>query len=144
LIAAPTAAQTVRPDEITEIILETGDGFCANCESITTLRNNGEASYHGGKNSRVRKGDFSGKISPADFAKLAKTMVKAGFFDLKPRYEGKTSDVATTKITVKYSDGQAKTVENFGASPEPKLKIVERIFNTTTGRIDWRAVKTER
>ncbi len=132
-----TAAQTVKPSDITEIVLDTGDGFCFNCERVTTLRDDGTATFHGGKNSRVRKGDFSGQISKAEFARLAKTIVEAGFFDFKPRYEGRTSDVATTEITVVYSGGR-KTVENFKRSDEPKLKIVEQAFNAAANKIEWR------
>lgn len=134
------SAQKIRPDEITEIVMETGDGFCADCERITRLSRDGTASYQGGKNSRVRKGGFSGKISPADFKKLAKIITEAGFFELKPCYEGKTSDAATTKITIKYAGGRQKTVEDFGASPEPKLKTVERAFNRTAGKIVWQTI----
>ncbi len=130
-------AQTVTAADISEIILETGDGFCAHCERITTLRGDGSATFHGGKNSRVRKGNFSGDIGKAEFARLAKTIVEAGFFNFKPRYEGKTSDVATVEITVVYSGGR-KTVKNFKRSDEPKLKVVEQAFNATADRIKWR------
>ncbi len=130
-------AQTIAAADINEIILETGDGFCAHCERITTLRGDGSATFHGGKNSRVRKGNFSGDIGKAEFARLAKTIVEAGFFNFKPRYEGKTSDVATVEITVVYSGGR-KTVENFKRSDEPKLKVVEQAFNATADRIKWR------
>ena len=132
-----TAAQTIKPGDITEIFLSTGDGFCFDCGRITTLRSDGTATYHGEKNSRVRKGDFSGAIGSAEFARLAETFAGAGFFDFKPLYEGTTSDVASVVITVVNSGGR-KTVENFGRSDEPRLKFVERAFNEAAAKIKWR------
>lgn len=135
------AAQMIKVSDITAIILKTGDGFCFDCERITTLRGDGAAKYHGGKNSRVRKGDYSGDIGKTNFARLAKIIVEAGFFDFKLRYEGKTSDVATVEITVVHSGERSKTVENFGRSDEPKLKIIERAFDAATDKIKWRNQK---
>lgn len=132
-------AQTVTAADISEIVLDTGDGFCADCERVTTLRGDGTVTYHGGKNSRLRQGDFSGEIGKSEFARLAKTIVETGFFNFKPRYEGTTSDVATIEITVHYSDGRRKTVENYGRSNEPKLKLVEEAFNVAANRIEWRS-----
>ena len=137
-----TSAQIIHPEKIAEISLATGDGFCADCERVTTLRGDGRATYHGGKNSRLRKGEFSGQISRVTFAFLARTMVDAGFFDLKSRYEGKTSDVATFEITVVYAGGQ-KTVVNSGRSGEARIKRVERAFNTVAGTVVWVKTKAE-
>jgi len=132
-----TSAQTVRPGNITEVILETGDGFCADCERIITLRADGSASFHGGRNSRVRAGNFTGGISKKKFAKLSKTIIEAGFFKLKDRYEGDFLDVANVEITIVYTGGR-KTVVNSGRSNEPKLKALERAIDTAASQIQWR------
>ena len=139
-----TAAQKIQPGDITEIILETGDGFCYHCGRVTTLRADGTTVYHGDENSRHRKGDFTGAIEKTEFARLAQTVVEAEFFDFKPRYEGTFNDVASVVITVVYAGGK-KTVENFGRSDEPQFKIVERAFYEANGKIEWRTadVKTE-
>lgn len=125
--------------DIREIILETGDGFCFNCERTTTLRaNDARATYHGGKNSRFRRGDFSGEFAAKDFTMLAQSFIENGFFDLEPRYKGTTSDVAGVKITVIYQNGK-KTVENFKRSDEPHFREIERAFDKAAARIVWQA-----
>lgn len=143
-IGGATFAQSkVTGADIREVILETGDGFCSDCERIITLSADGTATYHGGKNSRVRKGDFSGQIGADVFAQLAKTMIKADFFELEPLYKGTTSDVAAVKITIVYAGGR-KTVENFGRSDEPHLKTITEAVTSVTGKIEWRSGKTEK
>lgn len=139
LCAAGSGLAQTKPvaADIREIILETGDGFCFDCERITTLRSDGTATYHGGQKSNFRRGDFYGGFGAAEFARLANAFLEAGFFDLKPRYEGSTSDVATVKITVVYQGGR-KSIENFGRSDEPNLKIIERAFNQAANDIEWR------
>ena len=138
-----TAAQTVQPNDIAEIILKTGDGFCFDCGRVTTLRADGTAIYHGERKSRYRQGDYTGAIEKTEFARLAKTVVEAGFFDFKPRYEGKFNDVSSVVIIVVYAGG-SKTVENFGRSDEPKFKIVEQALKAADGAIKWqKAVKTK-
>ena len=123
--------------DIREIILETGDGFCFDCERSTTLRaNDARATFHGGKNSRFRRGDSSGEFAAKDFTRLAREFIKNGFFDLEPLYNGTTSDVATVKITVVHANG-SKTVENFKRSDEPRFKKIEQAFNQAAGKIIW-------
>lgn len=134
-----TAAQKIQPGDITEIILETGDGFCYHCGRVTTLRADGTAIYHGDENSRHRKGDFTGAIEKTEFARLAQTVVEAEFFHFKPRYEGTFNDVAAVVITVVYAGGN-KTVENFGRSQEPQFKIVEQAFKAADGTVKWKKV----
>ncbi len=125
--------------DIREIILETGDGFCFDCERETTLRaNDARATYHGGKRSRFRSGDFSGELAAKDFTRLAQSFIENGFFDLEPLYKGTTSDVATVKITVVSKNG-SKTVENFKRSDEPRFKKVETAFNATADKIVWQS-----
>lgn len=143
-IVALTAFQTasgqmIQPNDITEITLKTGDGFCFNCGRVTTLRGDGTAAYHGDSRSRHRKGDFTGAIEKTEFGRLAKTVVEAGFFDFKPRYEGNFKDVASVVITVVYAGG-SKTVENFGRSDEPQFKIVEQALKAADGTIKWQKV----
>lgn len=140
VFAADAFAQTktsIAATDIREITLETGDGFCFDCERETTLRaNDARATYHGGKRSRFRSGDFSGEFAAKDFTMLAQEFVKNGFFDLEPLYKGTTSDVATVKITVVSKDG-SKTVENFKRSDEPRFKKIETAFNAAAGKIIW-------
>ncbi len=73
-------AQTVAAADINEIVLDTGDGFCADCERVTTLHGDGTATYHGGKNSRLRAGDFRGSIDRKEFEKLADLIIAQDFF----------------------------------------------------------------
>lgn len=141
LLATGVLAQQKTPvvatADIQEIILEAGDGFCFDCERVTTLRaNDARATYHGGKNSRFRSGDFFGEFAAKDFIRLARAVTENGFFDLAPLYKGTTSDVATIKITVIYTTG-SKTVENFKRSDEPRLKKIERAFNAAADKIIW-------
>ena len=139
IAASAFAQQSPTVADIREIILDTGDGFCFDCERVTTLRAGGfRASYHGGKRSRLRSGDFTGELAAKDFAQLAQTFIDNGFFDLKPRYEGTTSDVASVKITVAFNGG-SKTIVNFKRSDEPRLKNIEQAFNRTTAKIQWLA-----
>ncbi len=134
-------AQTIAASDISEIMLETADGFCADCERITTLRGDGTAAYHGGKNSQYRPGESRGKFSREEFEKLAAFVVAQDFSRLKDRYEGSVSDVAEVKITVVYQGGQ-KTVVNWGGSDLPQLLAIKKAFESAASKIGWRTIVT--
>lgn len=139
----PAAAQAkIKADDIRKIILEDGDGFCFDCERATTVRSDGTASYAGGKNSRVRAGRFAGAIGKKEFARLAKRLVDAGFFNLRNRRQGAVSDAATVKITIFYGAGKSKTIENFGASGARRILKIQNAVKSAVAGIAWR--KSER
>lgn len=135
--AISIAAQTVRSSDITEIFLEDEHSFGFERETRITLRRDGTAAYHGGRNAPAQTGDYQGAIDKNSFEALAKLLVKNGFFALQDRYEGSVSDIGTVTITVVYKGGQ-KSVVNWGGSDLREFATVKNAVNTVAAKIKWR------
>lgn len=127
-------AQTA--DDITEISLKDDGGFGYERGTEVRFFSDGSAEYRGGKNSYWLKGKYRGRIEKAEFAELAKLIVKRGFFSFKDRYEKAANDAPTVTTAVVYKGGQ-KTVANFANSGDANLSAIERAVNALAAKVKW-------
>lgn len=140
VIGKNARAQTIKPEDIREIVFEDGGGRCFDCSETTTLRADGTANKRGGRHANVFKGDYVGKIGADKFALLAREIVRAGFFGFKDRYEGNTDDAATIRILVAYRDGAVKRVADYAGSKEAEIKSVEKLIQGAALKIKWHSI----
>ena len=127
---------------ITKIVLERTPCF-GTCPVYTlTVHSSGVVEF-AGTNHVKTKGAQTGRISAANFAKLAKKIEEIDFFGLRDRYDGKNpdgsgssvTDLPTRKTTVTRGD-ETKTVANYFRGP-PGLTELELLIDELAKSAQW-------
>jgi Domain of unknown function (DUF6438) len=140
--AAAVACGSDKNPAITKITLERTLCF-GTCPvyKLTVLRS-GRVEFDG-KDFVREKGQRTGRITAADFAKLAKKIDEIKFFELRDRYDGKNPDgtgVTVTDLPTKKTSvtrgNQTKTVENYFRGPAG-LKELEDLIDEVSKASVW-------
>lgn len=124
---------------ISEISLEhTGCFGSCPIEKIV-LRKDGTVTYTG-KDFVPYKGTRRGKMTHG-FAHLAELVYRAGFFNLKDKYEAPYTDLDTSVISV-VRNGSRKTVTNYGGEAPVEVWGIEKAIEALLREVEWEKAKS--
>ena len=123
-------------EPITEITHERTYCFGTCPVDVVILRSDGTAEYTGEKFVKLL-GKHEGKVTKADFDKLAKLVTEKKFFDLKDAYTAQVTDLPTYitsvkrgKVTKKVSNYADAAPKGLGEIEEEIVKVMENITRT--------------
>ena len=99
------------------------------------LGRDGRATYVG-KMCVEKLGVHTGWLDEDQFERLARLIVRLGFFDLDSDYSEEFMDAAT-HITTVVRDGVAKRVSNYGEAGPDELWAIEELIDAVADGVDW-------
>lgn len=88
--------------------------------------------------SKPREGTFTAKITAEDYAKLTAMLDELNAKSLKNFYGDKNmTDLPTSYLRLKYTDGTSKVIEDYGKSGTPQLEEVYQFFESLKKSQTW-------
>jgi hypothetical protein len=94
-----------------------------------TILKDGAASYHAEMFNK-QQGEFKTAIKKTQLDSLIELIQQANIISLKDKYSAPITDQPTYTLKVQFSNGQQKTIEDYGPSGPKKLdKIYDLIFS---------------
>ncbi|MGZ5024882.1 MAG: DUF6438 domain-containing protein, partial [Chthoniobacterales bacterium] len=90
-----------------------------------------------------RMGDFTGRISPNDFNRIAHLIRSSGYMDLADTYTRRITDLPTIYTTV-VMNGRRKTISNYANAGPNKLWVIEQMIDRLMATAQWNGQKAKR
>ena len=142
---ASSSTSTVKPPEaggkvadISEIMFERQ---CTGCEGsfAATLRSDGSATrvFHGNARMGIAPRSLKGRVSKADFDRLAGQFLTEGFFKLEESYRNPRLQDGEWVQTGAVRGGKPKTVIDANKAGPENLRRIEEAVEAVLGRIVW-------
>lgn len=92
--------------------------------------------------SKPREGTFKGTIKEADYQKLISLLNGLDIKNLKDNYgEKNITDLPTSYLRIKFTDGTSKNVEDYGKRGSEKLSEVYHFFEDLRKNQQWTKVE---
>lgn len=141
VLAACASVTATKGNPVTEITQERDCSGCEAGHTLVTLRQDGTASLTNVGKSRFGTADrvFTGRVTRADFDRLASLLASRGFFDLQDEYKDPSLADGSWIETSAVRDGRTKKVLDANAAGPPALRAVEDAIEAVRAAIDWRA-----
>lgn len=126
-----------RAAQAPELVLSMTRTRCmGQCPAFTfELYSNHQASYKGEAFVPLL-GEWTAKLTPGQYARVAKKFTDSSFFDMKDRYYQEVTDLPSTYLY--YSDGERekKILDYYGAPRE--LKALQEVVESLIQELDWK------
>jgi len=131
----PLPVRSVLPEQIQSISQVHTQCFGTCPAFAVTLHRDGAATYFGEAHVEIL-GHYTGTVDPMTFERLAKHLVREGFFRLAPYYEQPVTDQEST-ITTAVLEGDSVVVTRYGDAGPAELREIEDAIDSVSARIRW-------
>jgi len=121
--------------EITEFGLERTTCYGTCPAYMVVFAKDGTVRYEGGRYA-ARTNKWTGTISPARFADVAKFIADAGFADWETKYRKNITDHPTV-FTMVAANGGRKVISNYAEAGPGKLQQVEQRLTELLAAVKW-------